>query len=169
MQIVDTTSHLEKIEGVAGELFGRSARGKRPIVNIAPVKASETGSDGSTRKFVFQVQFYQRSEAEPQAVAVCFGKRGTQEPIQQKARFKVRTGRGVFDPAHAIPQAESLAVFRRRTEQPLQTTTQVRSFADVWLRLRVITTQKKHGRHDRDRCPEFNIASRNELDAVGQH
>jgi len=55
MQIVDAAAHLEKIEGVAGKLFGRDARGKRPIVNIAPVEASEPCSDGCTWKFVFQV------------------------------------------------------------------------------------------------------------------
>jgi hypothetical protein len=60
-------------------------------------------------------------------------------------------------------------VLRRRAEQPLEASPQVRGFADVRLRLRIVAAEKKNGRRSWNRGPELSIVGRGELKGVGQH
>jgi hypothetical protein len=115
------------------------------------------------------VQFDERGIAQSETFCVGVWKRGTQDPIKQKARFKVRTGRCVFDAADAIPKAELLAVFHGRTEQPLEASPQVRSLADVRLRLRIVAAKKKYSWRCWNHGPDFSITGGHELEAGSQH
>src|SRR5580693_10803901 len=75
MQVIDAAAHLEKVERIAGKLLCRSARGERPVIDIAPTETAEPRGDGSTRKLVFQVQLDQGGKAQTEPVAVSFRER----------------------------------------------------------------------------------------------
>jgi hypothetical protein len=88
------------------------------------------------------MQLDQRSEAQPQAIRVGFGKSGAQDLIKDESRFEVGAGQRVFDRANAMAQVEAFGALFRRGKQSLQPPPQVSSFADVRLGVRILAAQR---------------------------
>ena len=70
---------------------------------------------------------------------------------------------------HAIAQVEFLTVFRRRAQQPLEAPAQIRSFADVRLRLGIVATKEKDGGRSWNRSKRLRITGRDKFYAASQH
>ena len=47
MEVIHAAAHLEKIQGIVGELFCRRARRKRSVVDRAPTQATELSGRAS--------------------------------------------------------------------------------------------------------------------------
>jgi hypothetical protein len=103
------------------------------------------------------------------AVGVGLGKSLAQHPVEQEARFKVRSGRGILDPAHAVAQVEFLGSPLDCAQQALQTPPQVRGLADVRLGAGLLAAQYKHGRSRRDGSEDRRIVLSSEFQTLGQH
>src|SRR6266851_2174338 len=168
MKIVHAAAHLEEVEGVVHEFLGCRAGLERSVIKRASVEASQAGSNGGARVFIFEVQFYQRREAKAQTVGIGLGKSFPQDFVEQETRLEVGAGGGVFDPANAIAQVEFFGALLDRTQQALQAAAQVRRLADVRLSL-FVAAKQEHGGSGRGDGEDFGIAFRREFQALGQH
>src|SRR5208282_3692198 len=161
--------HLEEVERVVQKLFRRHPRSKRAVVSILSRNSPQSGRDRSARKFIFQMQFDQRGEAQTQAIGIGLRKDDAQHLIKDESRFEVRPSQRVFDPAGAMAQVESLGALFRRRKQPLQPPPKISSLADVRLGVQIFPAQKKHRRSGSGGGKDFGVSLRPELYAFGQH
>jgi hypothetical protein len=60
-------------------------------------------------------------------------------------------------------------VLCRETEEPLQTTPEIRALADVRLGLRIVPAEQENSRRWRHSGEERGVLGRNELEALGKH
>ena len=169
IQFLDAAAHFECVERVVHEFLGVCAAGKRAVVERFPTKPPNASRHRCAGIGVLKVQLDHGCRAQPQAIGISLRKSGPQKLIKQKARFKVRAGRGEFDPANAIAQVELFAQFGRRTEQTLQAPPQVCGFGDVRLGLRIVPAQQKNRRRSRHGGKQFNVLRGDELQLGGEH
>ena len=94
------------------------------------------------------MQFDQRSGTQSQASGISFRKTFAQKAVQQQLRFEFRASPSELDFTDNIAKIEPLGLFFRSAQDPLQTTPQVRSLANVRL---AFTAQHEH----RSRSREF--------------
>src|SRR5581483_2309844 len=89
MEVLNAAPHLEKVERVVGELLGGSAGRKWSVVEVLATKPAQARRDRRTRKFIFQMQFNQRREPQPQALRVFVRKRGAEKAVKEKSGFEI--------------------------------------------------------------------------------
>ncbi|OLE14304.1 MAG: hypothetical protein AUG89_02485 [Acidobacteria bacterium 13_1_20CM_4_56_7] len=81
MQIVQAAPHLEEIERVVHEFLGCNPRHEWSVIKCPTSEPAQPRCDGRPGKFILQMQFYEGSEAESQAVLIRLGKYVPQNPI----------------------------------------------------------------------------------------
>src|SRR5260370_8341251 len=106
MKMVQAAAHLEEVEGVVHEFLGCRAGLERSVIKRASVEASQAGSNGGARGFIFEVQFYQRREAKAQTVGIGLGKSFPQGFVEQQTRPEVRARAVSFTPPNPIPPVQ---------------------------------------------------------------
>ncbi len=93
--------------------------------------AAQPGRDRGPRVLVVEVQPDHWREAQTEPGGIGFRKRDTEHLVEEKPRFKIGTGGGVFDGAYAVAQVQALGAFLGDGKQALQTAAQVGGLADV--------------------------------------
>src|SRR5438445_12739006 len=91
------------------------------------------------------MQLDHRGKAHTQPRGIRFRKRAAKQLIKKKPGFEIRTGGRVLDEAYAIPEVQALGALFRRGKQPLQTTPEIRCFADIWFP-RIVAAYKEDRR-----------------------
>ena len=170
MQIVDAAPHLEEVERVVHEFLGRNPRHEWSVIKCRPIQPAQPRCDRCARKFILQMQFHKRSEAESQAVL-----------SMSWESFPAERGRAESPDSKSDPVGEySIERTRsRRLSFLVRSSTGPRSRCSRRRRLAVLLTygsacgssprKSEHGRTGGHGSENLRIPLRREFDPLVQH
>jgi hypothetical protein len=131
------------------------------------IKPAKPRSDRRARILVFKVKLNEWRETESQTILVGLRKFCSQDAVQQKAGFEIRSSGRIVDGANPVAQVQLLRSLSDGAEQAKQAPPEIRRLTDVRLGTVIVAAKKKDGRTRGSSREGFGVQLRREFDVLG--